>query len=107
LRGKFGENSDLTKKDVASREGIAYLLSMPTATRLPLPKGKITIRHRAMRNVYQCFAGSTYITGASGDYDDEAAQELANQYDVPEGTIATVYGHKEPIQLTIPPAEER
>jgi len=77
------------------------------AMKLPLPKGKITIRHRQMRNVFQCFAGSTYITGASGDSDDEAAQELANQYDVPEGTIATVYGYKEPIQLLIPAAEEQ
>ena len=77
------------------------------AMKLPLPKGKITIRHRQMRNVFQCFAGSTYITGASGDTDDEAAQELANQYEVPEGTMATVYGYKEPIQLLIPAAEEQ
>lgn len=74
--------------------------------KLPLPKGKITIRHRQMRNVFQCFAGSTYINGASGDTDEEAAQELANQYDVPEGTTATVYGYKEPVKITIPPAEE-
>ena len=60
-----------------------------------------------MRGVFQCFAGSAYITGASGDTADEAAQELANQYEVAEGTIATVYGYKEPIKLTIPPAEKR
>ena len=72
--------------------------------KLQLPKGKITIRHRQMRNVFQCFAGRTYINGASGDTDDEAAQELANQYEVPAGTIATVYGYKEPITIQIPEA---
>ena len=57
-----------------------------------------------MRNVFQCFAGSFYLAGASGDYSDEAAQELANQYDVPKGTVATIYGHKTPTQMTIPDA---
>jgi hypothetical protein len=75
---------------------------MTNTDRLALPKGKITIRHRQMRNVFQCFAGSIYIAGASGDTEDEAAQQLANQYDVPKGTMATVYGYKEPIQLAIP-----
>jgi hypothetical protein len=70
--------------------------------KLQLPKGKITIRHRQMRNVYQCFAGSFYLVGASADYPEEAAQELANQYDVPEGTTATIYGCKTPTQITIP-----
>ena len=70
--------------------------------KLQLPKGKITIRHRQMRNVFQCFAGRTYLVGASGDSDDEAAQELANQYEVPEGTVATIYGYKTPIQISIP-----
>ena len=77
------------------------------AMKLPMPKGKITIRHRQMRNVFQCFAGRTYVTGASADDADGAAQELANQYDVPVGSIATVYGYKAPIQLTIPLAEEQ
>lgn len=76
-----------------------------SAMKIPLPKGKITIRHRQMRNVFQCFAGRSYINGASGDTEDEAAQALANQYEVPEGTMATVYGYNKPIQLTIPPAE--
>lgn len=88
-------------------DGIKTMKQNIHAMKLPLPKGKITIRHRQMRNVFQCFAGSTYITGASGDTDDEAAQELANQYDVPEGTMATVYGYKKPIQLPIPAAEEQ
>lgn len=76
-----------------------------TTTKLQLPKGKITIRHRQMRNVFQCFAGNNYILGASGDYAEDAAQELANQYDVPEGSVATVYGYKQPIQLMIPSNE--
>ena len=88
-------------------DGIKNVIQNNSAMKIPLPKGKITIRHRQMRNVFQCFAGSTYITGAAGDSDDEAAQQLANQYDVPEGTIATVYGYKEPTQLTIPPAEKK
>ena len=75
--------------------------------KLSLPNGKITIRHRQMRNMFQCFAGRTYINGASGDTEHEAAQELANQYEVTEGTMATVYGYKEPIQLLIPAAEEQ
>jgi hypothetical protein len=70
--------------------------------KLPLPKGKITIRHRQMRNVFQCFAGRTYILGASGDDEHEAAQQLAHQYDVPQGTKATVYGYKQPIEITLP-----
>lgn len=76
-----------------------------TKTKLQLPKGKITIRHRQMRNVFQCFAGNNYILGASGDYAKDAAQELANQYDVPEGSVATVYGYKQPIQLMIPSSD--
>jgi len=76
-----------------------------TTTKLQLPKGKITIRHRQMRNVFQCFAGNNYILGASGDYAEDAAQELANQYDVPEGSVATVYGYKQAIQLVIPSSE--
>jgi len=72
-----------------------------TATKLPLPKGKITIRHRQARNVFQCYAGSTYITGASGDDEDEAAQELVKQYEVTAGTTATVYGYKEAYSMTI------
>lgn len=74
---------------------------------ITLPKGKITIRHRQMRNVFQCFAGSIYIAGASGDTEDEAAQQLADQYEIPQGTMATVYGYKEPIQLAIPQPQTR
>ena len=70
--------------------------------KLDLPKGKITIRHRQMRNVFQCFAGRTYILGASGDDEHDAAQQLANQYNVPPGTEATVYGYKQPTKILIP-----
>jgi hypothetical protein len=69
--------------------------------KLPLPKGKINIRHRQMRGVFQCFAGRTYINGASGDNATEAAQQLADQYDVPSGTMATVHGHREPTIIQI------
>ncbi len=74
--------------------------------RLLLPAGKITIRHRQARNVFQCFAGRTYILGASGDYAEQAAQQLANQYDVPANTTATVYGYREPSTIIIPEAEQ-
>ena len=70
--------------------------------KLSLPNGKITIRHRQMRNMFQCFAGRAYINGASGDTEHEAAQELANQYEVPLGTVATVYGYKLPTKILIP-----
>ena len=76
-----------------------------TATRLPIPSGKITIRHRQMRNVFQCFAGSIYISGASGDTEEEAAQQLANQYEVRAGTVAKVYGYKTPTAIEIPAAD--
>ena len=76
-----------------------------TATKLPLPKGKLNIRHRQMRGVWQCFAGNTYITGASGDSPYIAAQELADQYDVTAGSIAVVHGFREPSTITIPESE--
>ena len=72
-----------------------------------LPKGKITIRHRQMRCVFQCFAGKNYIIGASGDTADDAARELEYLYDVPNGTIATVYGYKKPCQIIIPTAKDK
>lgn len=77
-----------------------------TATaKLPLPKGKITIRHRQQRNVFQCFAGAKYLDGASGDNEEQAAEELAKQYEVPSGTTAIVYGYRKPVTITIPEAE--
>jgi hypothetical protein len=85
----------------------AWQILRDMKNKLPLPKGKITIRHRQMRNVFQCFAGRDYITGASGDDDEEAAKELARQYDVPKGTIATVYGYKKPCTIIIPIDEDQ
>jgi hypothetical protein len=67
-----------------------------------LPKGKITIRHRRMRCVFQCFAGREYITGAAGETAEEAAQELADQYEVPKGTVAIIHGYKNPTTIEIP-----
>ncbi len=60
--------------------------------KLPLPKGKLNARHRQMRGVWQIFAGSLYINGASGDSPQEAAEELARQYDVALGTMIKVNG---------------
>lgn len=70
--------------------------------KLPLPKGKLNIRHRQMRNVFQCFAGKTYLAGASGDSPKIAADELAYQYEVPEGSTAIVHGLKNKFHITIP-----
>lgn len=74
-------------------------------TLLPLPPGRITIRHRQMRGVWQCFVGRTYINGASGDCPAAAAQSLASQYEVRPNTKATVHGLKYPFDLVINPSE--
>lgn len=72
-------------------------------TRLPLPAGgKLNARHRQMRGVWQIFAGNTYINGASGDSPDIAAQELADQYDVAEGTLIVIHGFSEPSTMLTP-----
>jgi len=65
--------------------------------KIELPNGKLTIRHRQMRNVFQCFAGNTYLDGASGDDDSDAINSLVCQYNVPSNTCVTIYGYKEPI----------
>jgi hypothetical protein len=78
---------------------------MTATDRLPLPKGKLNIRHRQMRGVWQCFAGNTYITGASGDSDEEAAQQLANQYEVAKGAEITVHGYRETATIKAPSSE--
>ena len=75
---------------------------MNTTDRLPLPKGKLNMRHRQMRGVWQIFAGNIYITGASGDSPDAATQELANQYEVTAGTPITVHGFREPSTTLTP-----
>jgi hypothetical protein len=72
-------------------------------TRLPLPgKGKLNVRHRQMRGVWQIFAGRLYVTGASGDSPTIAAEELANQYEVAAGTLITVHGFREPYAIPAP-----
>ena len=72
-------------------------------SKLPLPgKGKLNIRHRQMRNVRQIFAGNIYVTGASGDSPDIAAQELVGQYEVAAGTPITVHGYREPLTMPAP-----
>jgi hypothetical protein len=73
--------------------------------KLPMPAGKITVRHRQMRNVFQCFAGRHYLVGASADTDDGALESLVEQYDVPAGIPVTVYGYKHPI-LTVTPEQQ-
>lgn len=78
---------------------------MTATNRLPIASGKITIRHRQMRNVFQVFIGREYISGASGDTEEEAAQQFANQYDVAAGTLASVYGYKTLTTIEIPAAE--
>jgi hypothetical protein len=71
--------------------------------KLPLPPGKITIRYRQMRGVFQCFAGRTYINGASGETADAAAEILVGQYDVGLRNEATVHGFRFPFKLTLNP----
>lgn len=69
--------------------------------REPLPSGKITIRHRQMRNVFQAFAGRVYLDGCSGGYPEDAAREMCRFYEIPDGTEATVYGLKNPFKIDI------
>ena len=87
-----------------SQEAIADALgSQRVATRLPLPSnGKLNARHRQMRGVWQIFAGNIYVNGASGDSPDIAAQELADQYDVAEGTLIVIHGFSEPSTMLTP-----
>jgi hypothetical protein len=67
-----------------------------------LPKGKINIRHRKMRGVYQAFAGSRYLAGCSGDTPKDAAEWIHHYYVVPEGTTATAHDWREPSQIPVP-----
>lgn len=68
----------------------------------PLPKGRLNVRHRQMRGVWQAFAWSTYIPCASGDSPEEAVAELARLYCCPAGSMVKVNGTKEPHQLEVP-----
>ena len=44
--------------------------------RIDLPKGRINIRWSKSRNVYQCYAGTKVLDGASGDTEEEAYLNL-------------------------------
>lgn len=72
---------------------------MKILARLPMPAGKITIRHRQMRGVWQCFAGRNYVAGASGDSPQQAAEEFVRQYKVPIGTPLHVLGLRDPLVI--------
>lgn len=60
-----------------------------TTQKSPLPVGSINIRFRQMRCVSQAFAGSTYLTLADGETDEEVIENLKRFFDVPAGTIVT------------------
>jgi hypothetical protein len=57
----------------------------------PLPPGKLNIRHRQMRNVWQAFAGNRYLDGASGDTVGETLEALRSNYAPPPGLIVTIH----------------
>ena len=63
------------------------------------------MRHRQMRGVWQIFAGRTYITGASSDTCDAAAQELANQYEVEASREIFVHCGKNSHIVKVPESE--
>ena len=67
------------------------LIYESTHTKEKLPKGKLNVRHRQMRGVYQCFAGNTYLTGASEETADKAIEQLHYNYDVPAESIITIH----------------
>ena len=62
-----------------------------SATKLKLPQGKINVRFRQMRGVWQVFAGRNYLDGANADTPTEALVELTQQYNVQTGTPATIH----------------
>lgn len=72
-----------------------------TTQKWTLPKGKLNIRHRQMRGVWQAFAGRNYIDLASGDSPDEAAEEIRRLYEYQPGTPITVHGLREPHTITL------
>jgi hypothetical protein len=64
-----------------------------------LPKGKLNIRHRQMRGVWQVFAGRTYLDGCAGENEDIAMEELCFIYDVPDDIEIVVHGYSEPTTI--------
>jgi len=75
------------------------ILNTPAVHALdPLPTGKLTVRHRQMRGVFQFFAGRTLLDGASGGTPEEAAEELRFLYEIPSAdTEVTIYGYENPV----------
>jgi hypothetical protein len=69
--------------------------------KLQLPAGKITVRYRQMRGVWQVFCGNAYVTGASDEMPASAISQLVAQYEVKDGSIAHVCGLKEPAKIII------
>lgn len=85
---------------------MSYLVGMSNASpiaKLPLPAGKLTIRHRQMRGVWQAFAGREYLPGVAGDSHEDAALALAKLYAIPQGASVTVYGYKSPVTFHFSP----
>ena len=77
--------------------------SPDTAMKLPLPKGKLTIRYIKNRCVDQIYVAGKYLDGANGEsWSDEAIENLCNQYDVPSGTQIERIGGKDKAIYTIP-----
>jgi hypothetical protein len=62
--------------------------------KIVIPEGRINVRFRQMRGVWQVFAGSRYLAGASGETPDDALSALVAQYDVPRGAAATIHGYR-------------
>lgn len=76
-------------------------ISTISAPLAELPPGRITIRWRSSRNVFQCYAGSAYLDGASGDEAEDAARALVQVYSVKPGTSARVYGFKNQVMIKL------
>ena len=58
------------------------LSEAPLRVKSELPKGKLNVRFRQMRCMYQCFAGRTYLPLACGDTAEQAISELKAHYNV-------------------------
>ena len=78
-----------------------------TFTKAPLPKGKITIRFRGSRCMWQAYAGREYLNCASGTCEETAASALCEYFEVPAGTMATVYGYREPVTICVTKTEKQ
>ena len=66
-----------------------------------LPQGRLNIRHRQMRGVWQAFSGNTYIDHASGDSPEEAAEQIRRLYAYAPGTPVKVHGFRYPSTIIL------